>query len=1017
MIERVPEYDDLQIRIDREGAGSYRVLALARGGRTGRGTFDPPITDNELDGFVQRVGLARRRRGPPAARMQEVKNFGSQLFDALIKDQIARIYEAARTAAQENGRGLRITLQLSGAPELMRLPWEFLYQRPFFLSQSSRTPLVRSLDIATASRPQRVRLPLRILGMVSSPSGYQELDAGAERRKLEQALDRLRRDGLVELDWLDHATLADFGRRISEPDDIHVVHYIGHGAYDEGTEDGILVLETAQGRAHDVSGEDLGAMLQDEDSLRLVVLNSCEGARTSYVDPFSGVATSLMQFGIPAVIGMQFEITDEAAIAFSDSLYTALAQGLPIDAALAPARRAIVGVQKEAEFGTPVLFLRGANARLFDVEQAPLEADERARREADQKAEREAEEPRREAEQKAEREAEEPRREAEQKAEREAEEPRREAVHKTEREAGVAAAWRPSRSTAYFVVTGVLAILGILLAFFGPESPVTNELTWDVDSHTTHARADLPEGTAGLSPTLLGLDLPGNPIPLDVDGNTFDIGPQRLLLAGPAIAAFDPSGDPVRLVRSGGSWWSPLLTIPGVVMVLAALFSFAYGESRLRSVRKGRGTVRRAELVAMAGVGAVLGGVIAVASWIAGNVPAASSVLGVVFCLTAAAGLLPYAVAALPQHRDVILAAVPLALLAVLSITWTAVGISGGGQGDETPAAPSSAKSTTPPAPVLKWQRGTDLPEPLEAAGVTVFGNTVWVVGGNAPSAGRPALDKVWFHKNGWQPGPKLPVRLDSMSVASDGKRLFVVGGRTTDSKGRNQKISRDVWVLDGPDDDSWKVLNRLPEERAGGAVAWDGQRLVFAGGVNRRDVNGDGKAENVNHADVWVWEGKDEWREIGQLQQQREDLVAASDGNGRAWFLGGADVREEDRRVPLGAVDLVESDRITPLSDIEPVRSSAAVWLADRGVCLFGGVTRTTADPKDSLTTRVVCVPETARPSQTFRPLPPLTLPRAGIGAALRGKTIWLAGGFGPERKDGPGRSGLAVVEVLVLS
>ena len=353
----------------------------------------------------------------------------------------------------------------------------------------------------------------------------------------------------------------------------------------------------------------------------------------------------------------------------------------------------------------------------------------------------------------------------------------------------------------------------------------------------------------------------------------------------------------------------------------------------------------------------------------------------------------------------------------LLAFYWTTVGNSGGGRGVE-PAPNStqaSTETTTPPAPVLKWQRGTDLPEPLEAAGVTVFGDSVWVVGGNAPSAGRPALDKVWFYKNGWQPGPKLPVRLHSMSVASDGKRLFAVGGETTDSKGTNETISRDVWVLDGPDDDSWEVLNRLPEERASGGVAWDGQRLVFAGGVTHLDLNGDGKAENVNHADVWVWEGKGEWRAIGQLQGPREDLVAASDGKGRVWFLGGADVRGADRRAPLGAVDLVEEDRITQLSDIDPVRSSAAVWLPDRGVCLFGGVALTPAGTRG--TTKVVCVPETASPSPTLRPLPPLTLPRAGLGAAVRGKTIWLVGGFGPERKAGPTRSGLSVVESLVLS
>jgi serine/threonine-protein kinase PknK len=421
----------------------------------------------------------------------------------------------------------------------------------------------------------------------------------------------------------------------------------------------------------------------------------------------------------------------------------------------------------------------------------------------------------------------------------------------------------------------------------------------------------------------------------------------------------------------------------------------------------------------------VLGGVITVAGWIAGNVPAAAGVLGVVLCLTAAAGLLPHAVAALPQHRGVILAAVPLAFLAVLSITWTAVGISGGRQGDvpTTPSdvttppssTPSPTKTTTPPVPQLTWRRGTDLPEPLEAAGVTVFGDAVWVVGGNAPSAGRPKLDKVWFYRNGWQPGPKLPVRLDSMPVASDGKRLFVVGGQTSDSKGRNAKDRREVWVLDGPDDDSWELLNRLPEERSGGAVAWDGQRLVFAGGLNHQDLNGDGKPESVNHANVWVWEGKGEWHEIGQLQRKRQDLVAASDGNGRVWFLGGDDARGKEDRVALGAVDLVEKDRITPISDIDPVRSSSAVWLADRGVCLFGGVTRTKAGTNPR-TNKVVCVPKTASPSPTLRPLPPLTLPRAGMGAAVQGETIWLVGGFGQERKDGPGHRGLSVVEVLAL-
>ncbi len=45
--------------------------------------------------------------------------------------------------------------------------------------------------------------------------------------------------------------------------------------------------------------------------------------------------------GLPAVIAMQYENTDRAAIEFALSLYDALADGLPIDAAVSEARKAV----------------------------------------------------------------------------------------------------------------------------------------------------------------------------------------------------------------------------------------------------------------------------------------------------------------------------------------------------------------------------------------------------------------------------------------------------------------------------------------------------------------------------------------------------------------------------------------------------------------------------------------------------------------------------------------------------
>ena len=371
MTGRIPDYDELKLRIERGTGESYHVVAFAADGSTAEGTFSSPFSATELDNFVLRVGLPRRKvRTYRSSQMEEARRFGTELSRALLHGDVREVYLGARRAADAEDRGLRVTLYLTGVPELMEIPWEFLYERPSFLSQSIYTPLVRSLDLKTVRPPRRVALPLRVLGVVSSPSGLDQLDVNEEQDKLERALGPLRAAGMVEVDWLQAATLSELERAISAPDERHVLHFVGHGAYDERTQGGMLLLEGENGGAHEVTGEELGSLLYDERSLRLAVLNSCEGARTSHVDPFSGVASSLLECGIPAVVGMQFEITDDAAIRFSERLYTALAQGFPVDAALAQARKGIFAAGHEVEFGTPVLYLRGADARLFDVDTA-----------------------------------------------------------------------------------------------------------------------------------------------------------------------------------------------------------------------------------------------------------------------------------------------------------------------------------------------------------------------------------------------------------------------------------------------------------------------------------------------------------------------------------------------------------------------------------------------------------------------------------------------------------------------
>lgn len=99
-----------------------------------------------------------------------------------------------------------------------------------------------------------------------------------------------------------------------------------------------------------------------------MVLNSCNGARSPHIDPFGSLAHGLVQSRIPAVIAMQFRITDQGAIRFARELYTGLAENLPIDQVLTDARKAMLLARNPTEWGTPVLFMRGEDGRVFDID-------------------------------------------------------------------------------------------------------------------------------------------------------------------------------------------------------------------------------------------------------------------------------------------------------------------------------------------------------------------------------------------------------------------------------------------------------------------------------------------------------------------------------------------------------------------------------------------------------------------------------------------------------------------------
>jgi len=371
-------YLDFDIAIERENE-RYCARVLRSPSGEAEVLFDSPLTDLELRDFGNEVVRARQGvRGLNTASVDRVKEYGGRLYAAVFSGEVLNCLMASLNEIRNRpDTGLRIRMRLNGAPELSKLPWEYLYRsnKNSFLGLAMATPIVRYLDLPDSARPLKVQSPIRILVMISSPKDYPQLDTEVEFGHLKEALADLEERGAVELHCLRNATLNELRWELRK-EEYHVFHFIGHGGIDPASQRGVLVLEDDKGNAMNASAERLGVVLHEEQTLRLAVLNACEGCRAGSTDIFSGTAQTLIQQDVPAVVAMQFEISDTAAVTFARDFYRALAFGDPVDAAVSQARQAIY-TENELEWGTPVLYMRSSDGQLFDIDSSETTSTKR----------------------------------------------------------------------------------------------------------------------------------------------------------------------------------------------------------------------------------------------------------------------------------------------------------------------------------------------------------------------------------------------------------------------------------------------------------------------------------------------------------------------------------------------------------------------------------------------------------------------------------------------------------------
>jgi predicted ATPase len=238
-------------------------------------------------------------------------------------------------------------------PHVLSLPWELLHDEQGFLALRSRHPvsIVRRLSqlkelpaLLTPFEP-----PLRILLVTARPVEAGFVDPRGIARELLEAVSEQVQAGTMALEFLRPPTLPALRARLSDPKQpaVHVLHFDGHGAFDQEQSphdgvrftssgpqqgQGMLAFEDDTGQQQLVSGDELAQVLQHS-GVHLALFNACQSALDTLDDVFSSVATRLLQGGIDAVVAMSASVLVATATLYVKAFYQALATGVAVPVA------------------------------------------------------------------------------------------------------------------------------------------------------------------------------------------------------------------------------------------------------------------------------------------------------------------------------------------------------------------------------------------------------------------------------------------------------------------------------------------------------------------------------------------------------------------------------------------------------------------------------------------------------------------------------------------------------------
>jgi hypothetical protein len=294
-----------------------------------------------------------------------IKDLGTKLADALLAGDIRSHFYAVKSQASD--KGLRIHLRIESS-ELSEYPWEALYENGRYIATSIETPLTRFIPLPKDNLNRKMfSKPLKILVIGSNPSvaDFQGVEIEREIYLIQNALERNLMDHNIELDIERDATVSNILHRFRQ-EQYNIIHFIGHGIFKDNT--GYLALVNENDGGMDIADHRrIGQILQNQNSLGVIVLSAAQGAEFSTSRAFTRLAPELIRVvGIPSVIAMRYRITNRMAHLFSKEFYNNLHR-MPIDETVQRLRQTILvdSTSDPRDFVVPILFMSIRDGMIF----------------------------------------------------------------------------------------------------------------------------------------------------------------------------------------------------------------------------------------------------------------------------------------------------------------------------------------------------------------------------------------------------------------------------------------------------------------------------------------------------------------------------------------------------------------------------------------------------------------------------------------------------------------------------